>query len=242
MKSSFFILFIFIGGGLWACSCFGPDTFLKSLTHLTVEVELIKEEELCYKGLYQSNEHIETFHFLKVLKVYSDVEGKLENVDPIEISDTLLFLEGDGVNCKNYLPNRIIGSRFILALQDDGARSWPSLPSFVEGKKQAVFYTSLCASPALVVKGNQVVGEINRNYLSRKAHLFHTYRMYSQVQMDKYYQSESDDFWKPWYFFWGQYWQRRASAIHARYVPYESKVQSWSRQKFEERLTAVISA
>lgn len=238
----FTLVFVVQSSVSFSCSCYGPHTFLKSITHLTVEVELLGAQNYCYQEYGGGHEYDQTFQLIKVLKVYTDRVGKDFPDRAVQVLDTLLFIEGNGTNCKNYLPNRVVGSRFILALEAELQEFPGAAGPHIEGSSNLIVHTFLCAEAAVLVEGAEVIGNISSNYLHDKRAFLRSYSFYASHCQDQMFSYDRGTWGRKWWSFWSEYWASRSSRICSRYKPFQSKVQRWSREKFDKKMASVISA
>lgn len=227
---------------LSACSCWGPNTFLKSISHLVAEVEYV--DFIAPPGQGQASFYDGAPRSLRVIKIYGNKKPWDSEAAKVKVGDTISLLSGDGANCRMVFPRANQGDRFIASL--DYEYQYGQFEASKESViRPQVFSLSLCAEPLLHVTDDQIVGNITKNKIaeiSAKSSLYysrataHSQKLYKLEpgSIAYFYHETCADFWN----YFGEYHSKRIAESEGEMT----YLQKWSRGEFERELYETLNS
>lgn len=134
-----------------ACSCVGPDKFVESVGPYMMEVEVLDVIALdTFKGGYTAAR----------VKVKRRMKGDYKG-------DTLLIPNDKGFECFQGLPNQEKGMQYMIT--GDLLNEWNSFGTKMNHSYYGkMMLLDLCSENVLYLDGEQVIGNITKNKLSRR--------------------------------------------------------------------------
>jgi hypothetical protein len=141
------ILLISLTSRVEACSCFGPDKFVNSISEFTAEVEVLSIDSLHMMRGNRSHKYPVT-----ILLVQKVIKGKAK-------SDTLFLMKDSGFECFHSVPYREKGQRYILS----GNFEDKQVISSSDTLTKPIFYLDLCLENILILRDNKVIGNVTKN-------------------------------------------------------------------------------
>jgi len=130
-----------------ACSCFGPDKFVNSISAFTAEVEVLSIDSLLMMRGNRSRKYPVT-----ILLVQKVIKGKAN-------SDTLFLMKDSGFECFHSVPYREKGQRYILT----GNFEEKQIISANDTLTKPIFYLDLCLQNILILRDKKVIGYVTKN-------------------------------------------------------------------------------
>ena len=132
-----------------ACSCIGPDKFVESVQELILQVEVI--------GLELLNKEDKYSYSVTALRIDRILKGNYEG-------DTIYVLNDKGFECFHSVPNKEVGSKYIITGELINKFNMMShRPDTLEGR---ILLLDLCMENILYVDGNRVKGNVTKNRAS----------------------------------------------------------------------------
>jgi hypothetical protein len=134
-----------------ACSCVGQDTFMKSISEFTAEVEIVAVDSTTM--LIGSN----SFRVPVTKLLIRDVLRGEAN------GDTLYLMIDGELGCFHDIPYRQIGQRYILT----GSFRKKQLIAGNEAFTKSIFYLDDCLEGTVILRDGKAIGYVQKNKFSR---------------------------------------------------------------------------
>jgi hypothetical protein len=221
-----------------ACSCFGPNTFLK-----TASTHILELKYLGIDSILEVNSSGKAYK--KAVKKLVLIEFWLQpnDSDVLDFNfeivpfDTLFLLEGNGANCRGYLHDAEINEHYLFRLSK-GIISESFLANSPNAKK-LIISVSLCTEPILWLDKHRVRGNISANKESRMLADADEYLVFARHFREKAYQYEYKSFAREYYHFWSQAGEWGFQAYRHLFLNnknYYKRGQSWSAKRLKYQI------
>ena len=214
-----------------ACSCFGPNTFLESLSTSIIELQYLGNDTLMQKGYNEQllPKSLKKFIVIKVWRL-----ANFENPKKLKVQDTVYYLEGDGANCLGQIKDAQVGRNYLFSLdlspfQNNFALKFP----FCEN---LIFTTNLCSEPILWLDDKHAKGHILKNKSEENRAFAERFSDLANRFHHKSNQFKPDSFAWNYYLFWSQLGEKGYNMLLSQ-EPYYEQGQTWSREKLKKHIS-----